>query len=249
MSNTDLHNSALVPFHRTDAVYWTSNDCRDLKSFGYTYPELGEWNVPNVSRVQLRTKVAATIRTLYANQTTAGSLLNAAGSSAPAGSPFISLASVPGGELPPLEPRPAAATPATPAPQQPLHAAAVPTGVAPRGAPPAAATSPKSHHHFKVGDVASAVSKGVDAATAGVAKATEAAKAAAPHQVRAAIESVERAASGPLKSASEAIKKTAAGKRNPSPSSHPSLTPHSLRTQSNRTRRPDRHHREEQQPP
>ncbi|KAI5797241.1 hypothetical protein FPQ18DRAFT_386791 [Pyronema domesticum] len=42
-------NTSLGPFHRTETEYWDSNSIRDFKTFGYTYPELTEWNIPNVS--------------------------------------------------------------------------------------------------------------------------------------------------------------------------------------------------------
>ncbi|KAF8243965.1 Di-copper centre-containing protein [Wilcoxina mikolae CBS 423.85] len=116
-------NTPLVPFHKTDSQYWDSNAVRDLKAFGYTYPELAEWNIPGVTREQLKTKVAATVKKLYANTTTSGSLFGVSLDSS--ASPFMSLASTPPSSLPPVEKKPAAAPAAQKVlAQNPLQAAA-----------------------------------------------------------------------------------------------------------------------------
>ncbi|KAI9886218.1 MAG: hypothetical protein M1823_001953 [Watsoniomyces obsoletus] len=58
-------NSPLTPFHSNDqGAFWTSNSARSEKTFGYTYPELVDWNV---SPEQLRTNVRAAVNRLYGN--------------------------------------------------------------------------------------------------------------------------------------------------------------------------------------
>jgi len=73
-------NTPLVPFHETETTYWDSNNCRDFKKFGYTYPELTAWNTPSTNRDALSLLVAQKVKALYGNTTT-GSLTASAVSS------------------------------------------------------------------------------------------------------------------------------------------------------------------------
>ncbi|KAG0642710.1 hypothetical protein HOY80DRAFT_881126 [Tuber brumale] len=54
----------LVPFHKHDLAYWTSQACRDVKTFGSTYPELIDWE-NNTSPDQVRLNVERAIKQLY----------------------------------------------------------------------------------------------------------------------------------------------------------------------------------------
>jgi tyrosinase len=36
-------DTALLPFRRTPGSFWTTNECRDTTTLGYTYPELQRW--------------------------------------------------------------------------------------------------------------------------------------------------------------------------------------------------------------
>lgn len=65
-------DTPLVPFRKDNTTYWDSNTSRDFKAFGYTYPELVDWNVPGVSRQQLADTVSGHIKRLYGAQTSAG---------------------------------------------------------------------------------------------------------------------------------------------------------------------------------
>ncbi|KAG0641703.1 tyrosinase precursor [Tuber brumale] len=56
-------NTTLLPFHQNNTTYWTSLTCRNLKTFGSTYPELVDWGV--VSSDQVRTNVQRAVQTLY----------------------------------------------------------------------------------------------------------------------------------------------------------------------------------------
>ena len=128
-----LTSAALIPFHHTDTQYWDSNRARDFKVMGYTYPELTDWNVPGVSRAQLRSQVSARVRSLYGNKTLAGQLLRVRRS-------------------PQAAPTPQAAftTQAAPTPQAAFTSQAVPTPQAaptPQAVPgPKAAPSPQPKH-------------------------------------------------------------------------------------------------------
>ncbi|KAI9835270.1 MAG: hypothetical protein M1819_002414 [Sarea resinae] len=64
-------NSPLTPFfYETNGNFWTSADVRNPKTFGYTYPDLVDWNVSNsVYQANVRT----IINTLYGPNTTATS--------------------------------------------------------------------------------------------------------------------------------------------------------------------------------
>jgi len=64
----------LVPFRKSDTEYWNSNDTRNLKVFGHTYPEITDWNVPGINQDQVRAKVALAVKQLYGAPTTAPAL-------------------------------------------------------------------------------------------------------------------------------------------------------------------------------
>ena len=115
--------SALIPFHRTNTQYWDSNAARNFKAFGYCYPELVDWDVPGVSREQLKAKVANSVKNLYGNRTTTGTLAGITNKVLGGSGPFTTLASVPPtGSIPPAEKKPSQEH--RHAAQNPLQAAA-----------------------------------------------------------------------------------------------------------------------------
>ncbi|KAH0609895.1 uncharacterized protein H6S33_012441 [Morchella sextelata] len=73
-------NTGLLPFHKNDREYYTSQTCRELKQFGSTYPELIDWGV--VGPTQVKQNVVAAVTRLYGTQAPAGRI---AGSSSGTG--------------------------------------------------------------------------------------------------------------------------------------------------------------------
>jgi tyrosinase len=55
-------STPLEPFHAGNGEWYTSDSCRSLSSFGYTYPEIDDWDqTPD----QLQANVTAAVNTLY----------------------------------------------------------------------------------------------------------------------------------------------------------------------------------------
>ncbi|RPB05865.1 Di-copper centre-containing protein [Choiromyces venosus 120613-1] len=62
-NGTEGPTTTLLPFHQNNSTYWTSLTCRNLKTFGSTYPELIDWGV--VGPDQVRVNVQRAVQTLY----------------------------------------------------------------------------------------------------------------------------------------------------------------------------------------
>ncbi|KAI1959289.1 hypothetical protein LOZ58_004560 [Ophidiomyces ophidiicola] len=56
-ANTPLH-----PFHMRGSIFWNSDTSRSTRTFGYTYPEIQDWNI---SKEQLQRNVRQRVNELY----------------------------------------------------------------------------------------------------------------------------------------------------------------------------------------
>lgn len=61
-TNEDL-NTPLAPFYKDKDNFWTSDDVRDTKKFGYAYPETKSWNFANTD--DYRKDIEQQLRALY----------------------------------------------------------------------------------------------------------------------------------------------------------------------------------------
>jgi tyrosinase len=78
-------DTPLLPFRKASGGFWTTNDARDTRSFGYAYPETAQG--ANISELDIQTHVQEDITTMYGssarrmlmnlNAQTAGPVANA----------------------------------------------------------------------------------------------------------------------------------------------------------------------------
>ncbi|KAF3916076.1 Tyrosinase [Orbilia brochopaga] len=64
-------DTALTPFHQTGSTFWTSRAAARTQTFGYTYAETNDWNIPAQERAN---KAIAAVNRLYGQDTPAGAL-------------------------------------------------------------------------------------------------------------------------------------------------------------------------------
>ncbi len=63
---TEDINTPLTPFHSSDqGAFWTSDSVRSIKTFGYSYAELADWNFTSTDNFQA--SIRGFINTLYGN--------------------------------------------------------------------------------------------------------------------------------------------------------------------------------------
>ncbi|KAK6338663.1 hypothetical protein TWF696_009474 [Orbilia brochopaga] len=64
-------DTPLTPFHQTGSAYYTSASAARTQTFGYTYAETNDWNIPPQERVN---KVIAIINRIYGQDAPAGAI-------------------------------------------------------------------------------------------------------------------------------------------------------------------------------